>query len=111
MVPREKGAENKTKGVRGDSGSINRQTNTTTSRSGSRRSARHPHCFTSVMPTALPTSYKGGRTITGNKKPTGKLQLTALDVQEIPGKRKTLSRREQLMQFTPEEVQQSRAGE
>ena len=35
------------------------QTSTTTSRSGSRRAARHPNCFMSAMPTALPISSKG----------------------------------------------------
>lgn len=43
----------------GESGSIHRHTNSPTSRSGSRRSARHLHCFTSAMPMALPTSYEG----------------------------------------------------
>lgn len=35
------------------------QTSTTTSTSGSRRSACQPHCFISVTPTALPISCKG----------------------------------------------------
>lgn len=75
MVPCAKGAENKTEDIRGDSGSNNRQTSTTTSMSGSRRSARHPHCFTSAMPMALPISYKGEEQSQAIKTP--RIQKTA----------------------------------
>lgn len=111
MVPCTKGAEKKTKGVRGDSGSINRQTSTTTSRSGSRRSARHPHCFTSVTPMALPISYRGGEQSQAIKKPQNsencRSQLWMRNPQKSLGKER-LCLREQLTLFTPEEVEQSR---
>lgn len=65
------------------------QTNTTTSRSGSRRSARHPHCLMSAMPMALPISCKGEEQSQAVKiTELSKLQITALTVQssQIPGK-------------------------